>query len=136
MRRLPGILLACLLIRPVDDCPAVGTQSVDRSSLYEIAIPLFDLLTLGDLGRGAPITHVSQWGKKRQFIKEKWIKNLLGEFPAAKVPLDIRENGSVEYPDYTQNKVDYATESDDRVTAYLLLPKPLVATQNPPPVAT
>jgi dienelactone hydrolase len=99
-------------------------QGGDPASRFEKEIPLFDLLTRDDVGQGPAITQTAEWTAKRQLIKDKWIKDILGTFPE-RVPLDVRERGTVEYPDYTQKKIDYATEAGDRVTAYLLLPKPL-----------
>lgn len=116
-------LLCCWLVSALA-FKVDAAQNSDPASKYEKEIPLFDLLTQSDLGQGPPITRTAQWEKKRQLIKDKWIKKILGAFPE-KVPLDIQVRGTIEYPDYTLKKIDYATESDDRVNAYLLLPKPL-----------
>ncbi len=116
---LAGVAMLCW-----ETIPASGQQSIDPASLYEKEYPLFELLTQGDLGQGPPINSITQWEKKRLMIKSKWINDLLGDFPT-KVPLDIQERGTVEYSDYTQKQITYAAEPGDRVTAYLLLPKPL-----------
>ena len=119
-----GILLVCVVVACFDAKLGPAQQSADPASLYEKQFPLFDLLTQADLGQGPPITEIAQWVAKRQLIKDKWLTDLLGAFPA-KVPLDIRERGTIEYAAYTQKQIDYATEVGDRVNAYLLLPKPL-----------
>ena len=127
-RRLRGflirLLLACLAILFSEAMSASAQRALNPASLYENEYPLFDLLTQGDLGQGSPITSPAQWGKKRQLIKEKWVRDLLGDFPP-KVPLDIQIRGTIEYSGYTQKELDYVTEPGDRVNAYLLLPKPL-----------
>lgn len=124
VRLVVASLLSCFLALALGSKPGAAQQKGDPASRYEQEIPLFDLLTQGDLGQGLAITQTDQWEKKRQLIKDKWMRDLLGPFPE-KVPLDIQERGTVEYPDYTQKKIDYATEAGDRVKAYLLLPKPL-----------
>jgi hypothetical protein len=123
-RRMVGTTLSSLLALPLASKPAAPDQGEDPASLYEKEIPLFDLGTQGDLGQGPAITQTSQWEKKRQLIKDKWIRDILGPFPN-KVPLDVQVRDTVEYPDYTFKQIDFASEADDRMNAYLLFPKPL-----------
>lgn len=49
---------------------------------------------------------------------------VIGKFPA-KVPLNAKTLESIDCGSYIREKVEYATESDDSVRAYLLIPKRL-----------
>jgi dienelactone hydrolase len=114
------LCMACALLGPLGYA-AKAQSTAGPASIYEKEIPLFELLTQGDLGQGAPITQVKQWEKRRQSIRQKWIRDLLGAFPE-KTPLEIKELEQVEHPGYTQKKIAYTTNGGEWVTAYLLIP--------------
>lgn len=92
--------------------------------MYELEVPLFELLTAGSPNIEKNITSVKQWEERRALIREKWITQLLGSFPS-RPPLQVRNKGSMDYQGYTLTRIEYLSEGEDWVTAYLLLPRPL-----------
>ena len=75
--RVAGVILSCAVACSLAARQYVGHQTISPASLYEKKIPLFDLLTQGDVGQGLPITEISQREKKRQLIKDKWVRDLV-----------------------------------------------------------
>jgi len=64
----------------------------------------------------------ASWPKERQRILEGAMK-ILGPFPKEKVPLDPRILSEEDCGDYVRRKVSIQVQSDDRLPAYLLIPK-------------
>ncbi len=68
-----------------------------------------------------PIT-AKNWSKVRQRIVEKVMKGL-GTFPDEKVPLAPNIISEVDCGGYIRRKISIAVQTDDRMPAYLLIPK-------------
>jgi len=64
----------------------------------------------------------ASWACRRQEIKRR-IGVVVGSMPAHKVPLDVQIIEQEEHDTYVVKKIDYAAEPDDRVPAYLVIPK-------------
>lgn len=75
-------------------------------------------------GKPQPIQAAADWPKRRQHILAN-LQLVMGPLPAAdrKVPLDVQVTEEVEVGGVIRKKITFAVEKDDRVTAYLLMPK-------------
>lgn len=74
-------------------------------------------------------TH-SEWAKRREKILSN-MQLVMGPFPKRnKLPIDLVEVEKVQRPSYTQIKIAFLSEEDDRVPAYVLIPRNL---RNPVP---
>ncbi len=88
---------------------------------------LSDLLTLygpapGDRALKVTITTSELWQRKREDIRRR-VLDIMGEFPAASVPLAARELSRVNAGPYLQVKVTYAAQDGETIPAWLLVPK-------------
>ena len=72
-------------------------------------------------------------GERSEQIQENVI-SIIGRFPSECPPLDVEMLDEVELEGYIRRKVSYSVESDERVSAYLLLPQPLTNTASVPAV--
>ncbi len=70
-----------------------------------------------------PIKTQKEWAKRRENIPLSMLQ-VMGEPPKSKgnVPLDVEIIEEVSLPSYIRQKITFATESNDRVPAYLLIP--------------
>lgn len=73
-----------------------------------------------------PITSPAEWEKRRAHILAN-MELVMGPMPADsnRVPLDTQILEESDQPQYVRKKISFATESWDRVPAYLLIPKGL-----------
>lgn len=78
---------------------------------------------LDSSGQRHEIHSVADWEKRRQGILTN-MQAVMGALPdvSKKVPLDVKPLEEVKVGDLVRRKITYATESDDRVAAYLFLP--------------
>jgi dienelactone hydrolase len=74
-------------------------------------------------GNEHPVSTAEDWAKRRAHILAN-MQLVMGPLPddRHKVPLDVRETETVEFPNYVRKKLTFAVEKDDRVPAYLLIP--------------
>jgi dienelactone hydrolase len=68
-----------------------------------------------------PVT-VASWPRERQRILDG-VKKVFGPAPEGKVPLDPQVHGEEDCGRYVRRKVSIAVQPDDRMPAYLLIPK-------------
>jgi dienelactone hydrolase len=83
-----------------------------------------NLLTFCDpMGQEHPVTSAADWDQRRAEIL-KHMQEVMGRLPDAskKVPLDVRITEVAKTDHYLRKRLTYATEKDDRVPAYLLIP--------------
>ncbi len=100
----------------------------------EILEPMLSELLTIETEHGTEFVDTPEkWERKRSQIQENVI-NIIGEFPSERPPLDVEILDEVELEGYVRRKVSYAVESDERVSAYLLLPQPLTNTEGVPAV--
>jgi hypothetical protein len=90
---------------------------------------LFSFSCLGVLGALAvysapPVRTAAEWARRREQILAN-MQLVMGPLPGDdhKVPLDVKVTETVELPRYIRKKLTFAAEKDDRVPAYLLMPK-------------
>ena len=71
------------------------------------------------------VTSRAQWGRRRETVLYN-LQLVMGEYPKHEKPrLDIEELEKVDFPTFTRTKITYVAEENDRVPAYLLMPKNL-----------
>ncbi|HEY7328323.1 MAG TPA: dienelactone hydrolase family protein [Gemmataceae bacterium] len=66
------------------------------------------------------------WEKQREILRAAWLKRL-GQSPEKPRALEIRIEKRELEPDHVRQLVSFASEGEDRIRAYLLLPKDLPA---------
>src|SRR5207245_4075536 len=71
--------------------------------------------------RGQPVTTKETWEKQRQVLQSEWLKRL-GEPPARPEKLDVKIESREAEADHVRQMVSFASEDNDRIRAYLLLP--------------
>jgi dienelactone hydrolase len=84
-----------------------------------------DLLAYRDAGGQSYAVHnAADWAKRRDQILEH-MQLVMGPLPdgSRKVPLDVQVTEVVATPQYVRKKLTYAAEKNDRVPAYLLIPR-------------
>lgn len=79
---------------------------------------------LDDRGQRQPVQSIDDWQKRRGHILRNF-ELATGSLPKPdrKVPLDVRVTEVVQLEKYERRKLTFATEHNDRVPAYLLIPK-------------
>src|SRR5437016_4197985 len=82
---------------------------------------------------GRKITTREEWDKQRQTLRSSWLERL-GAPPAKPDKLDIKTEAREVEPDHVRLLVSFNSEDDDRIRAYLLMPKDLKEGQKWPAV--
>ena len=79
-------------------------------------------------GQTQPVTKPEHWGRRRAEILTA-MEEVMGKLPTPdrRVPLDAKVLETTETEKYTRKKITFASESGERVSAYLLTPKSLSA---------
>jgi dienelactone hydrolase len=75
-------------------------------------------------GQEYPVKSAADWAKRRAHILAN-MQEVMGPLPdgANKMPLDVKVLEEVQTPHYIRKKLTFAVEKDDRVPAYLLVPR-------------
>ena len=95
-----------------------------------VELPRYDnhaqLLVVKEGDTAKPVVTKADWEVRRAHILGH-LQEVMGPLPGAerRVPLDLEILETHDEPTYTRRKVRYATEPDDRVPAWLLVPKQL-----------
>jgi dienelactone hydrolase len=84
------------------------------------------MLYRDDGGEVRAVRNLADWGRRRAEILEG-MQEAMGRLPDAKrkVPPEMKVLETVELEGYTRKKIEFAVEKDDRISAYVLLPKGL-----------
>lgn len=82
---------------------------------------------------GEPITALAEWQKARDGVHESWLK-ILGPMPEVPSDLDVRIEKTEQVEGITRQLLSFATEGDDRLRAYLLVPDGLKPKERRPAV--
>lgn len=82
------------------------------------------LVVLDATGKATAVANTADWQKRRGHILAN-MQLVMGPLPDAskKVPLDLKVEGEETLDKVIRKKITFAVEKDDRVTAYLLIPK-------------
>jgi putative membrane-bound dehydrogenase-like protein len=83
-----------------------------------------NLLFYMDGGKSVPVRSAADWSKRRADIVEN-MQLVMGPLPDAKrkVDLAMQVEETTELPKVIRKRITFAVEKDDRVSAYLLIPK-------------
>jgi dienelactone hydrolase len=73
---------------------------------------------------GQKIGSKQAWHEQRELLRKAWLQRL-GKPPAKPMELSVKVESRENELDYTRQLVSFVSESDDRIRAYLLLPKGL-----------
>jgi hypothetical protein len=82
---------------------------------------------------GKPITTRAGWEKARKKLLAAW-QDRLGKAPAKADKLDVRTEKTEELAGYTRRLLNFRSEGDDRIRAYLLIPAGLKKSEKRPAV--
>jgi hypothetical protein len=131
-------ILSMLLALTAAPCPAQEQLSQpwpDRTQKpYEhLPVPDLGLKPLLRAADGQKIDSKQAWQKQRLLIRADWLQRL-GKPPAKPMSLNVRVEGRDNEPDHIRQLVSFASEDDDRIRAYLLLPKGLQEGEQRPAV--
>jgi len=82
------------------------------------------LVYLDEQGKPVPVRSIADWQKRRAHILSS-MQLVMGDLPldSRKVALDVRVEGEEKLDKVIRKKISFAVEKDDRVTAYLLIPR-------------
>jgi dienelactone hydrolase len=125
------MLLTCIAAEPDQN----GAKWIDLTQKPYEQLPTQDigLQPLLVSGNGQKVTSKEGWDKRRQLLRMAWLERL-GTPPAKPDALDIKIASREVEPDHLRQLVSFASEGDDRVRAYLLLPKDLKPGEKRPAV--
>ena len=114
--RLGLFLLIGFLLSPLSAAePVKPPFYADKSNLLHY---------LNAEGKSIPITTVADWQKRRDHVLAN-MQLVMGPMPedSRKVPLDLKIESTETLDKIVRKKISFAVEKEDRVTAYLLIPK-------------
>jgi hypothetical protein len=121
-------ILSLLIVLTAAPCSAQEQPSApwpDRTQKPYEHLPVPDLglepLLSAD---GHKIDSKQAWEKQRQLLRAVWLQHL-GKPPAKPKSLNVQVESRENEPDHIRQLVSFASEGEDRIGAYLLLPKDL-----------
>src|SRR5262245_6869426 len=84
------------------------------------------LVYLDGAGRPVPVKSADEWARRRGHVLAN-MQLVMGPLPplARRVPLDLKVEAEETLARVIRKKVTFAVEKDDRLTAYLLMPRGL-----------
>ncbi|MBI1913857.1 MAG: dienelactone hydrolase family protein [Planctomycetes bacterium] len=107
-------------------CAVPGTDPVDWPALVQkphagLPVPDLGLRSLLLSRDGEKLTTRQGWQKARQGLRQAWL-GYLGPSPEKPAQLDVRVEQTEKPDGYTRQLLSFASEGEDRLRAYLLLP--------------
>jgi dienelactone hydrolase len=119
-------------------CIVPGADPIDWPALVQkpyagLPIPDLGLRPLIRTEDGREITTRQGWEQARQGLRDVWLKHL-GPNPEKPAQLDVRVEKTERLDGYTRERLSFASEGDDRIRAYLLVPGGLRPTERRPAV--
>jgi hypothetical protein len=116
------MLLPCLLLAVVlhADTPA-DWRDVVQKPYTGLVVPDLGLRPLLVTEDGKPVTTAAEWRRTRETIQETWLGHLGKPSPKAG-PLDVRVEKEEILDGYGRQLLSFASEGNDRILAYLLVP--------------
>ncbi len=112
---------------------AVSWPDLIQNPYEHLPIPDIGLKPLLQAADGETINTKQAWAKQRGLLRVAWLKRL-GEPPTKPKTLNIRAESREIEPDHIRQLVSFVSEGDDRIRAYLLLPKGLKENEKRPAV--
>jgi dienelactone hydrolase len=115
-------MVACgLAMTRAQDVPAPASR---QAPLYPDHARL--MVVRDGLGRERAIETLADWNVRRDHILAHF-QEVAGKLPGGerRVPLDVQVTTTIKEAGFTRKKISFATETGDRVPAWLLLPDPV-----------
>jgi dienelactone hydrolase len=114
---VPLLLLECIAVSQLQAQQASPPLYRDKGNL---------LVYVDAQGKEQPVKTPADWARRRAHVLAA-MQLVMGPLPdpSRKVPLDPQVLEEVELPKVVRRKITFAAEKDDRVPAYLLVPKGL-----------
>jgi dienelactone hydrolase len=131
----PTIMAAILLLMSVGlgELPAIDWKELVQKPHADLPVPDLGLRPVLLTRDGKPITKKADWDQARQELHKTWLAQL-GTAPQKPEKLDIRIEKTEKLDGYTRQLVSFASEGDDRIAAYLLVPAGLKEGEKRPAV--
>jgi dienelactone hydrolase len=104
---------------------ASATAGADGAQRFPVYSDRLKLLVLRhELGTEKPVQSAFDWGQRRMHILAA-VERVSGPLPEPhrRVPLDVQVLAETATEGYVRKKITYAADPEDRVPAYLLIPK-------------
>ncbi len=114
-----AVILVFAVAPAATDWPALVQKPYE-----DLATPDIGLKPLLQTAEGQKIGTKEAWEKQREVLHQAWSKRL-GTSPNKPGKLEIELGKNEIEPDHIRRPVSFVTEGDDRLRAYLLLPKGL-----------
>jgi dienelactone hydrolase len=127
---MPALLLFGTLCVGADrtDWPEIVQKPYAKATIPDLG--LRPLLVDGD---GKKITTKAEWEKSRHALHDAWLERL-GKPPDKPDDLDVRIEETEKLDGFTRQLVNFKSEGDDRIRAYLLIPADLKKDEKRPAV--
>jgi len=125
---LPLLLASAFPQADAPDWPALIQQPY-----AQLPVPDLGLRPLLISPDGKKITTREEWEKARLRLRDTWLAHL-GQPPEKPASLDVRIEKTEKQDGYTRQLLSFASEGDDRIRAYLLVPDGLARGEKCPAV--
>jgi hypothetical protein len=127
------VMVTCLFLGARGDQAAQPWSDLTQKPYENLQVPDLGLKPLLLAADGKKIRSKEEWEEQRQLLRATWLERL-GEPPAKPKSLSIQVESRENQLDHIRQLVSFAGEGDDRIRAYLLLPKGLKDTEKRPAV--
>ncbi len=107
-----------------EEQPSQSWPDLTQKPYEDLPAPDLGLKPLLRTADGQKIGSKQGWEKQRQLLRAAWLQRL-GKPPDKPKTLDAQVKSREVEPDHIRQLVSFASEGDDRIRAYLLLPKGL-----------
>ena len=104
--------------------PSQPWPDLTQKPYEHLLVPDLGLKPLLLAADGQKIRSKQAWEEQRQLLRAAWLQRL-GKPPAKPKSLSVQMESRESEPDHIRQLVHFASEGDDRIRAYLLLPKGL-----------
>jgi dienelactone hydrolase len=124
MRESWGIVMRQLLLLVAFLSSTAASAEAPQPPFYADKANL--LFYLNEKGKAVPVKSPADWERRRKHVLAS-MQLVMGPLPAdsRKVPLALKVDSEETLPRVVRKKITFAVEKDDRLTAYLLIPRNL-----------
>ncbi len=105
-----------------EDKPSPSWSDLTQKPYEHLAVPDLGLKPLLRTADGQKIESKRTWEIQRQLLRTAWLERL-GKPPDKPTHLNAKVESLEDEPDHIRKLVSFNSEGDDRIRAYLLLPK-------------
>ena len=126
-------LLFLLLAGALPHAEATDWPALLQKPYAHLPVPDLGLRPLLDGLDGKKVMTAQEWVKTRRVLRDAWLGHL-GKAPEKPAALDVRVEKTDRQDGYTRQLLSFASEGDDRIRAYLLVPDGLARGDKGPAV--